>query len=250
MTELPRQLAAALRSHLQRCPRTAAGESDADRHLQQSDRVTKSLNVSPAYASHLHSGIRELVQNWYDQCKASTGSNASLAVQDLTPAAAARAGGLLLVATAGRRSCGYLALSSVRKSASTCDVQLCNYGSTVSLAAMTLGESSKQEQGIQFAGHFGEVRQRSGTASACRCLCGFRLQEPLRLLHCREPRWRSTASRPAEPPSPTSPATRSGASGTSRSWGYRCERAAGMAMATNGLVGRLTGWLAGWLASC
>ncbi|PRW44629.1 Right handed beta helix region [Chlorella sorokiniana] len=127
---------------------------DAARHLQHTDSVTKSLNLSPNYATHLNSGIRELLQNWHDECLVLAGGGA-LEVQDLTPAAAALARDLLLVATAGGRCSGYLALSGVRGSADTCNVWLCNYGSTLSMAAMTMGQSSKRSND-SLAGCFGE----------------------------------------------------------------------------------------------
>lgn len=152
--------------------------------------MSKSLNVSPNYATHFRSGIRELIQNWHDQCKV-VGGAGGLVVQDLTPPAAA-GGSLLLAACAGRRCCGYLALSSTAGSADVCDVCLCNYGSTVSMAAMTLGESSKRDED-SLAGYFGEVRQQHTALSACQgnaCACA---SHGFHILPCKS-RWHAPAA--------------------------------------------------------
>lgn len=68
-----------------------------------------------------------------------------------------REGGLLLAAAGGGRCCGYLAITAAAGGGDACDVYLCNYASTISIAAMTLGQSSKRDQD-SLAGFFGEVR--------------------------------------------------------------------------------------------
>ncbi|KAL4424015.1 hypothetical protein ABPG75_001316 [Micractinium tetrahymenae] len=144
----------ALRAYLQQCPAVQGAAPHASNNVQHSARVTKSLNVSPAYATHFRSGIRELIQNWFDQCKTAA-SYATVSVQDLTPPSAATAGDVLLACAAGGRCCGYLSLSPAASGRrDVCDVRLCNYASTISMAAMTLGESSKRGQD-SLAGFFG-----------------------------------------------------------------------------------------------
>lgn len=157
----------ALRLYLQHCPPVQGSNAEARNNLQHSARVSKSLNVSPAYATHFRSGIRELIQNWYDQCKTAA-SYAAVSVLELTqqpPVAAA--GDILLACAAGGRCCGYLSLSpAMSGKQDACDVRLCNYAATIGMAAMTLGESSKREQD-SLAGFFGEV-SRPAAQLPCR----------------------------------------------------------------------------------
>lgn len=170
---LPAALARALEDYQQQqpCPPAACDGAAAAAASQAAPRVTKSLNVAPGYAPHFQSGIRELVQNWMDQCAVVAGFGA-LHVAELTPPAAAGAGSLLLAATCGARCCGYLALAASggggggAGAGSGCDVFLCNYASTIALSAMALGQSSKRDTAA-LAGSFGEVRAAQPPGGRC-----------------------------------------------------------------------------------
>ena len=167
---LPAALERALGDYQQRqpCPPVVCDGAAAAAAAQASPSVTKSLNVAPGYAPHFQSGIRELIQNWQDQCQVVAGYGA-MHVADLTQPSAVAAGSLLLAACCGARCCGYLALAAPGGGgvgAGVCDVFLCNYASTIAMSAMTLGESSKRDNAT-LAGCFGEVRAwRSRQASA------------------------------------------------------------------------------------
>ena len=151
----------ALQNFLRHHPPVQGGEGEAEAHFQHATHVAKSLNVSPQYATHFRSGIRELVQNWRDQCKV-VAAGGVLQVWDLTPPRSA-AGDFLLAFTANGSCCGYMAMSSEAGGGSTCNVWLCNYASSIGIAAMTLGESNKRGDD-SLAGFFGEVRRSKAGA--------------------------------------------------------------------------------------
>ena len=157
-------LAVALQQLLAQFP--AKTQSRSAVPVQSEHTVSKSLNLSPGYASHFKSGVRELIQNWFDQCKVVAGLPAAVRVVDRTPPAAATRGELLLAClhalgpTGPVQCCGYLALCPT--ACDTCDIALVNYATTISLAGMTMGQSSKRDQAL--AGFFGEVSALAGSS--------------------------------------------------------------------------------------
>lgn len=121
------------------------------RHLQQQKKIIKSLNMVPAYTSHINDGnLQELVQNWQDQCRVATTEDSMIKVLTVSDfqmmALKADSGRLKFFGVVGEvdgelKSLGYLAEYSDAKGNRA--LQLKNFGAQVSLEQMTLGLTTK-----------------------------------------------------------------------------------------------------------
>ena len=108
---------------------------------QQRTIFLKSFNMLKEYASHINSGIREHMQNWYDQCKVLCPAGATLNV--LEPPAAPPNLSFLAV-TGGQKTLGFVAQYSDNSVASRV-VVFKNYGTQLSTDQMSLGMTTKRE---------------------------------------------------------------------------------------------------------